>query len=141
MRIGSNLRTGGELWSLSTGGGYNWFSTDGGPLKFNATSVANGVVYTTDMTGFLVAREAATGLVLNRISLGGPSWGGVSIAGGTVFASVGTQSGAGYIAQSTGWPAFFVISALVALPSFALLVWLQARVSLWLVNHPWSDFQ
>ena len=27
---------------------------DGGPLKFNATSVANGVVYTTDMTGFLV---------------------------------------------------------------------------------------
>ena len=37
------------------------------------------------------------------------------------------SSGAGYVAQSTGWPAFFVISALVALPSFALLAWLQAR--------------
>jgi MFS transporter, PAT family, beta-lactamase induction signal transducer AmpG len=37
------------------------------------------------------------------------------------------SSGAGYIAQSTGWPLFFVISALVALPSFALMMWLQAR--------------
>ena len=37
------------------------------------------------------------------------------------------SSGAGYVAQGTGWPAFFVISALVALPSFALLAWLQAR--------------
>jgi polyvinyl alcohol dehydrogenase (cytochrome) len=89
---------GGETWSLGIDGGYRWFSTDGGPLKFNATSVANGVVYTTDMTGFLVAREASTGIVLNRIPLGGPSWGGVSIAGGTVFAAVGTQGNSGYIA-------------------------------------------
>ena len=37
------------------------------------------------------------------------------------------SSGAGYVAQSTGWPMFFVISALVALPSFVLLAWLQAR--------------
>jgi polyvinyl alcohol dehydrogenase (cytochrome) len=98
QRIYGPSTVGGELWSIGTGGGYQWASTDGGPLKFNATSVANGVVYTTDMSGFLVAREAATGLVLNRIPLGGPSWGGVSIAGGTVFAAVGTQSGAGYIA-------------------------------------------
>src|SRR5688572_7114767 len=86
---------GGEMWGIGIDGGHKWFSTDGGPLKFNATSVANGVVWTTDMTGFLVAREAGTGLVLNRIPLGGPSWGGVAVAGGTVFAAVGTQSNAG----------------------------------------------
>jgi outer membrane protein assembly factor BamB/plastocyanin len=98
QRIYGPSTVGGELWSIGLDGSYNWFSTDGGPLKFNATSVANGVVYTTDMTGFLVAREASTGIVLNRIPLGGPSWGGVSIAGGTVFAAVGTQSNSGYIA-------------------------------------------
>jgi len=37
------------------------------------------------------------------------------------------SSGAGYVAQSTGWPLFFVLSTLVALPSFGLLIWLQAR--------------
>ena len=98
QRIYGPSTVGGEMWSLGIDGGYGWFSTDGGPLKFNATSVANGVVYTTDMTGFLVAREASTGLVLTRIPLGAPSWGGVSVAGGTVFAAVGTQSNAGYIA-------------------------------------------
>jgi PAT family beta-lactamase induction signal transducer AmpG len=48
----------------------------------------------------------------------------------TALSAVGRtylSSGAGYVAQSTGWPLFFVISTLVALPSFALLVWLQAR--------------
>ena len=48
----------------------------------------------------------------------------------TALAAVGRtylSSGAGYVAQWTGWPAFFVLSALVALPSFALLAWLQAR--------------
>ncbi|MEA2474554.1 MAG: hypothetical protein QOE06_2469 [Thermoleophilaceae bacterium] len=98
QRIYGPSTVGGEMWSVDNKGGYQWASSDGGPLKFNATSVANGVVYTTDMTGFLVAREASTGVVLNRIPLGAPSWGGVSIAGGTVFAAVGTQSNAGYIA-------------------------------------------
>jgi PAT family beta-lactamase induction signal transducer AmpG len=48
----------------------------------------------------------------------------------TALSAVGRtylSSGAGYLAQSTGWPMFFVLSALVALPSFALLAWLQAR--------------
>ena len=42
----------------------------------------------------------------------------------TALAAVGRtylSSGAGFVAQSTGWPLFFVISALVAMPSFALL--------------------
>jgi PAT family beta-lactamase induction signal transducer AmpG len=46
------------------------------------------------------------------------------------------SSGAGYIAQSTGWPAFFVLSALVALPSFVLLAWLQARGHFGTIGKP-----
>ena len=37
------------------------------------------------------------------------------------------SAGAGFVAERTGWPIFFVISALTALPSLALLVWLQQR--------------
>src|SRR5438105_13206502 len=48
----------------------------------------------------------------------------------TALAAVGRtylSLGAGYIAERTGWPLFFVISALTALPSLVLLVWLQQR--------------
>jgi len=48
----------------------------------------------------------------------------------TALAAVGRtylSAGAGYVAQATGWPLFFVISMLVALPSLALLLWLQRR--------------
>src|SRR6187401_1404462 len=37
------------------------------------------------------------------------------------------SSGAGYVAETTGWPLFFVISVLVAIPSLILLAWLQRR--------------
>jgi PAT family beta-lactamase induction signal transducer AmpG len=37
------------------------------------------------------------------------------------------SSGAGYIAEATGWVWFFVICALAGLPSLALLWWLQVR--------------
>jgi MFS transporter, PAT family, beta-lactamase induction signal transducer AmpG len=43
------------------------------------------------------------------------------------FARTYLSSGAGYVAARTGWPLFFVISTVAALPSFALLAWLQAR--------------
>ena len=46
----------------------------------------------------------------------------------TALAAVGRtylSAGAGYVAQWSGWPLFFVVSALVALPSLALLAWLQ----------------
>ncbi len=88
---------GGEQWAIDESGGYNWLSTDGGPLHFNATSVANGVVYNTDMTGHLNARDAATGLLLNKIPLGSPSWAGVAVAGGSVFTATGTQGASGYL--------------------------------------------
>ena len=72
-------------------------SPDGGPLHWNATAVANGVVYTADMSGTLTAREANTGAVLMKLPLGAPSYGGVSVAGGYVFAAVGTQGATGYV--------------------------------------------
>jgi MFS transporter, PAT family, beta-lactamase induction signal transducer AmpG len=37
------------------------------------------------------------------------------------------SAGAGFVAERSGWPTFFVLSALAALPSLALLVWLQRR--------------
>ena len=48
----------------------------------------------------------------------------------TALAAVGRtylSAGAGFVAERTGWPIFFVISALTALPSLVLLVWLQQR--------------
>ena len=48
----------------------------------------------------------------------------------TALAAVGRtylSSGAGYVAEATGWPTFFVICMLVAIPSLILLAWLQRR--------------
>ncbi|MCJ8142646.1 MFS transporter [Ancylobacter sp. A5.8] len=48
----------------------------------------------------------------------------------TALAAVGRTflaSGAGFIAQSTGWMTFFAITAVAALPGLALLAYLQAR--------------
>lgn len=48
----------------------------------------------------------------------------------TAFAAIGRtylSSGAGYVAQATGWPMFFMLSVAVAVPSLILLAWLQRR--------------
>jgi len=48
----------------------------------------------------------------------------------TALAAVGRtylSSGAGFVAKATGWPLFFAICVLVAVPSLILLVWLQRR--------------
>src|SRR5215212_1918089 len=48
----------------------------------------------------------------------------------TALAAVGRtylSSGAGYVATATGWPVFFAICVLVAVPSLFLLAWLQRR--------------
>jgi PAT family beta-lactamase induction signal transducer AmpG len=48
----------------------------------------------------------------------------------TALAAVGRtylSLGAGYVAAATGWPWFFAICALAAMPSLALLAWLQQR--------------
>jgi PAT family beta-lactamase induction signal transducer AmpG len=48
----------------------------------------------------------------------------------TALSAVGRtylSSGAGYVAGATGWTLFFIISAVIALPSLVLLWWLQQR--------------
>jgi PAT family beta-lactamase induction signal transducer AmpG len=48
----------------------------------------------------------------------------------TALAAVGRtylSAGSGYVAEATGWPMFFVISVVVAVPSLILLAWLQRR--------------
>src|SRR3954468_6193128 len=48
----------------------------------------------------------------------------------TALAAVGRtylSSGAGFVADTTGWAMFFVICVLVAIPSLVLLAWLQKR--------------
>lgn len=48
----------------------------------------------------------------------------------TALAAVGRtylSSGAGYVAKATGWPMFFAICVVVAVPSLILLAWLQRR--------------
>jgi PAT family beta-lactamase induction signal transducer AmpG len=48
----------------------------------------------------------------------------------TALSAVGRTymaSGSGYIAQTAGWPLFFALSVVTAVPAFALLLWLQRR--------------
>src|SRR5688572_10712213 len=48
----------------------------------------------------------------------------------TALAAVGRTtlaSGAGFIAEETGWVWFFAITAIAAVPSLFLLAWLQGR--------------
>jgi polyvinyl alcohol dehydrogenase (cytochrome) len=96
-RIYGPVTPAGLIWSLNPKGGVSWLSADADPLHFGSVSVANGVVYSIDMLGFLNAREAGTGLPLAKLPLGAPSWGGVAIAGGSVFAVTGTQGANGYV--------------------------------------------
>lgn len=94
----------GIVWSVRTDdGGYRWFAPVADALHYGQpVSTANGVAYTVDLKGFLDAYDLATGLpLLHRpMGLGGgtgalatPSFGGVSIARNTVYASVGTGGG------------------------------------------------
>jgi PAT family beta-lactamase induction signal transducer AmpG len=48
----------------------------------------------------------------------------------TALAAVGRtylSAGAGFVAKATGWPLFFALSVLIAIPSLILLAWLQQR--------------
>lgn len=80
-------------------GAFNWVSPTADAVHWgNPVAVANGVVYTVDLKGFIDAYDAATGLpLLHRpMSLGSGtgldptlSWGAATVARNTVFASVG----------------------------------------------------
>jgi outer membrane protein assembly factor BamB/plastocyanin len=88
----------GYVWSLSqSNGAMRWI----GPIADGAhwgppVTYANGVVYSVDFSGFLDAFDARNGVLLNKrpLGLGGegvanPSWGAVSIARHTIYASIG----------------------------------------------------
>ena len=80
-----------HVWALRTGGKLAWHRDDPGDLRYCAVAVAHGVLYGADGAGHLVARRTSDGKRLGRWPLGGRSWGGVSIAGGRVFAVTGTS--------------------------------------------------
>jgi polyvinyl alcohol dehydrogenase (cytochrome) len=88
----------GYVWSLKQAdGGIRWFGPIGDAAHWGPpVAFANGIVYSVDFHGFLDAFDARNGVQLLKRPLimggGGPlgiSWGGVSIARNTVFASVG----------------------------------------------------
>jgi polyvinyl alcohol dehydrogenase (cytochrome) len=93
------ITLGGYVWSLDAATGTpRWVApvADGAHWG-NPVSVANGVVYTVGLTGFLDAYDAATGVPLLHHWMGADvaggdlaaSWGGVSIARNTVYAAIG----------------------------------------------------
>lgn len=80
----------GELWVLGPSGAVRWRSLDLGTLDYSPVALGNGVLYSIDPLGLLLARNAATGAILKTILLGAPSFGGISIDQATVYAAVGT---------------------------------------------------
>jgi outer membrane protein assembly factor BamB len=96
-----------RIWALGRDGAALWDSFDGGTLDFSPVSVANGVLYSAGPSGTLTARDAATGSMLAKLPLDGPTLGGVSLVGGAVYANTGTgpapqQEGAPDYQRQTG---------------------------------------
>lgn len=89
----------GYVWSLdAAAGSHRWVGAIADGAHWGEpVAVANGVVYTVDLAGFLDAFDARSGVPLARrpLALGGTnsplslSWGGVSVARNTVYAAVG----------------------------------------------------
>jgi polyvinyl alcohol dehydrogenase (cytochrome) len=80
----------GSVFALRKNGSQAWSATDPSTLHYSPVAVAHGVLYSVNPLGLLVARNARSGAVLNTLSLGGPSFGGVSVVGNAVYAAVGT---------------------------------------------------
>src|SRR4051812_43261690 len=80
----------GHVFALGRDGKTAWSSQDTGQAHFGPTMVAHGVLYTIDPSGFVIARDPATGAELTRLSLGAPAFGGASAVGGALYVSVGT---------------------------------------------------
>src|SRR4051794_29886157 len=80
----------GKVAALRRDGMSAWTSVDGGAPQFAPLAAGNGVLYTVSPSGMLTARDSATGAILNKFSLGGPSFGGVSVTGRAVYVAVGT---------------------------------------------------
>jgi polyvinyl alcohol dehydrogenase (cytochrome) len=82
----------GQVMALNPSGTRRWVTPPSGSANYSPVAVADGVVYSIRSEGSLIARRAGTGAILRRIPLGSPSWGGVAVAGGSVFVATGTDS-------------------------------------------------
>ena len=91
---------GGYLWSVNaTTGATNWVSPTADGVHWGPpVTHANGILWTVDLKGFLLAYDADTGAPLQHVPMNvgsetreNPtfSWGGVTVARNNVFASVG----------------------------------------------------
>lgn len=108
----------GYLWALDTqaAGAIKWITPVGDGVHWgNPVTLANRILYTPDLKGFLNAYDAGTGAPLLHRPMGigadtreDPtlSWGGVSVARGTVYVSVGvglTSAGAMFPSMPNGF--------------------------------------
>jgi polyvinyl alcohol dehydrogenase (cytochrome) len=78
-----------QIFALGRRGAIQWNSFDAGSPHFSPVAVGNGVVYSVDPTGLLTARDPVTGKVLTKMPLGQPSFGGISVAGHSVYVATG----------------------------------------------------
>lgn len=79
----------GQVVALTRGGSTAWHSADAGGLHWSPTTIANHVLYTADASGFVTARNPATGAIVGKLPLGAPTFGGIAAAGGALYVSVG----------------------------------------------------
>lgn len=79
-----------EVFALDSQGTTRWSSSDAGTAHISPVAVGHGLLYSATSDGYLIIREAATGRVLNRMSLGAPTFGGISLVGHAVYVAVGT---------------------------------------------------
>jgi polyvinyl alcohol dehydrogenase (cytochrome) len=90
---GTHIFTGdtvnGQITGLARGGLAAWTSFDAGGNHLAPLSVANGVLYTNDTSGFTTARDPATGLVIGKLPIGGPTYGGIAADGRALYVSQG----------------------------------------------------
>jgi polyvinyl alcohol dehydrogenase (cytochrome) len=80
----------GEVFALNRSGKLRWSSSDGGTLHVSPVAVGHGLIYSASSDGRLTIRRQSTGAVINVLSLGNPTFGGISLAGHAVYVAVGT---------------------------------------------------
>ena len=85
---GSNALT-SQVGALGRDGAVQWTGTDGGSPAFSPVATAHGLLYSLSPSGTLTIREVKTGTVLRRVSVGAPTFGGISTTGGAVYVAIG----------------------------------------------------
>jgi PAT family beta-lactamase induction signal transducer AmpG len=119
--LATSLWIGGILQAVANLG-FSWQATVGADLA--ALSVAITLENFTSAVGTVIFVAYLSALCNNPLHTA------TQYALLTALAAVGRtylSIGAGYIANATGWPWFFAICALAAIPSLVLLAWLQSR--------------